>query len=225
MTNTLFWVNIPSIQHDDKIYWKQRTIHIHYNIKPKKTETPYLASLHHSSYKKLEWDRVHRPGGFVCIQHTASLKHNTFLLRMNSTKRSFPNIHYYNGILQMVDNCCSFFWYVQDKWVVFCTLFFLSLSFSHCIVCLSSIYGSWLHLWYHQTFVSSTSYQPFAKYRCSNVCLENFVLYYSFVIEKCCVLKMLYAVYIQTHPAGVPDPILVSCRNYDVEMLNMVFLF
>jgi hypothetical protein len=118
-----------------------------------------------------------------------------------------------------------FFWYVQDKWVVFCTLFFLSLSFSHCIVCLSSIYGSWLHLWYNQTFVSSTSYQPFAKYRCSNVCLQNFVLYYSFVIEKCCVLKMLYAVYIQTHPAGVPDPILVSCRNYDVEMLNMVFLF
>lgn len=53
-------VNIPSIRHDDKIYSKQREIQIHYNITPSKTGTIYLASLQHSSYKKLEWDQVHR---------------------------------------------------------------------------------------------------------------------------------------------------------------------
>ena len=37
---------------------------------------------------------------------------------------------------------------------MFCRSLFVLLSFDHCVVCSSSVYGFWLHLWYLQTLLS-----------------------------------------------------------------------
>ena len=42
----------------------------------------------------------------------------------------------------------SYLYSVKFLDLIVCPLFFF--SFGHCIICLSSIYGFWLHLWYLQ---------------------------------------------------------------------------
>ena len=55
-------------------------------------------------------------------------------------------------------NVSSIFWSVFNinTLIVYIELFVLcTFSFDHCIVCSSSIYGFWLHLWYLQTLLKS----------------------------------------------------------------------
>jgi hypothetical protein len=77
---------------------------------------------------------------------------------VTSVKRQVPHVEQEVLILQDHMTSSPVFIGVRVDWslvfyVLFCRSLFVLLSFDHCIVCTSSIYGFWLSLWYLQAIL------------------------------------------------------------------------
>ena len=100
-------------------------------------------------------------------------------------------------------------------------LSFCSLSFGHFIVCLSSIYGFWLLLWYLQTFLTASDY-PLVS---SNF---SYIFWLPRGIFKLFLQLLITPWYLQTFLTASDYPLVSSNFSYSfwlpLQMVSQTFL-